>query len=232
MAIKNTLLGGTDWTSSDNCSYADLNDTFDALFEFCAGQAVWYLNSNLYDVYDDFDSYSTGTFSTNTDWEIIKGGESGVTETAEIVESTNAGGSTKELKLTVQGDENYNNNATVTAKTINLPANKSFFCRIYAKLFHVVADDSSWARLRIGLGNATAITVMESKNDFGVGTYAFLSVLVVAKGSNTYDVYVGGKKIISGTVQANPQLSIIAYGEGRSGEGCANIYIDDVRSSK
>lgn len=46
MAVKNTKLGGTDWTNSDTLNAADINDTFDAI------------NSSPY-------KYGTGTYTDN-----------------------------------------------------------------------------------------------------------------------------------------------------------------------
>jgi hypothetical protein len=37
MAIKNTILGGTDWKVGDFAIYTDINDTFDELYNFLKG---------------------------------------------------------------------------------------------------------------------------------------------------------------------------------------------------
>ena len=59
MAIKNTNLGGTDWAFEESpVAAADLNDTFDAAVVALRTNPAFWLNSDTYDVYDDFNSYS------------------------------------------------------------------------------------------------------------------------------------------------------------------------------
>ena len=74
MAIKNTNLGGTDWVTDETLYSADLNDTFDAAFEKIQTISNFWLNSDLYSVYDDMESYSIGAFTTNAKWSVSGGG--------------------------------------------------------------------------------------------------------------------------------------------------------------
>ena len=55
MAIKNTAIGGTDWTQ-ERLKAEDLNDTFDAMASKVNTLSAFWLNSDLYDVYDNFNT--------------------------------------------------------------------------------------------------------------------------------------------------------------------------------
>ena len=98
MAIRNASLGGSDWGNEELTS-TDLNDTFDAVVNKVQTLSAFWLNSDLYDVYDDFDSYSTGAFTTNTNWTVSLSQTGYEIAYANISNTQNAGGSTNELHL-------------------------------------------------------------------------------------------------------------------------------------
>jgi hypothetical protein len=61
MVIKNTTLGGTDWTQ-ERIKAEDLNDTFNAMASKVNTLSAFWLNSELYDVYDDFESFGQNPY--------------------------------------------------------------------------------------------------------------------------------------------------------------------------
>ena len=229
MAIKNTLLGGTDWSGEKTTDY-DLNDTFDAAVAYLTTLSTFWLNSDLYDVYDDFDSYDTGAFTTNTNWTVTLGTGSPY---CNIVESQEAGGSGKELQIDGGGNAGAKGNITVTSKL--LVSNKSTWLRFQG--YHTPANTGTAYDefLKVGLGNASVVTIANWTYDQDsslLGKQWFYGdILVVALGSDFYDVYSGGKKIISNTEQADPQIKLYALDDTVN---VANVgfYIDDVRQTK
>ena len=236
MAIRGSALGGTDW-GNEGLTYTDLNDTFNALTNKVQTLTTFWLNSDLYEVYDDFESYSTGNFETNAKWDItitLTSGGTGNYGTSTIESSTAAGGTGKELKLFAYGNYQYSGyrNATVTAVSNDLPSNKHVFTRLYYG-----NNNARWASnsvIQVGLNSYQTIYQIPSNVDSQV-SYPFVNslLLVIAKGGNYYDVYVGGKLIQSNVYTTSPQLQFRVFSQSGNSTGSrSQLHIDDVRISK
>lgn len=223
MAIRTVALGGTDWTS-EILDSADLNDTIAALWDKVKTLTCFWLNSDLYDVYDDFNSYSTAAFPTNSKWTI--------TGTANITATTNAGGDTKELQ--VIASHTGSGSATSTAKSILLADNKHTFARLYASTTRSGVDNATTGSGQVRFGNTGSYFSFLTGTNAGTDS-ATSSVMVINTGTDAYDLYLGGKVVASYTSVAavDAQLEIRAYADGAtSATQTTYVYCDDVRQSK
>ena len=234
MSIRNDLLGGTDWAANDILTSADLNDTFDAAWEAAGSSPGFYLNSNFYDVYDNFDSYSTGAFSPTSLWT--------TSGTVEISATTNAGGSTQEAKVQAILSGFVNGSDTASLAATDLTENRHVWARLYCEctMSEDSGDnDSKAGYIRVRIGSSSQVKFFErtnqGNNSDGGTVYCYTNVLVVALGSDNYDVYIGGKKVISNYNTADLTLSFDTYvskSTATSGGSIAmNLYLDDVRQS-
>lgn len=242
MAIKNTLLGGTDWVGKEHFKSEDLNDTFNALTGKIQTLSAFWLNDELYDVYDDFESYDVGSFTTNDKWDVtISASPSCVAETT-IELSTQAGGTSKELRLNSATTGTANTNAQVTVSTNNLEQGKHFYCKC-----RFVQNKGGTTETYQNLH--TAIITFSGTN-YALVNEAILGyrgdvpgdllshifeVKVISKGVNNYDFYVNQILVGSNINTTTPSVSF--FGKVRSPFGVTRgssvfCYIDDVRVSK
>lgn len=233
MAIKNTALGGTDWANDEEVDATDLNDTFDAALSKIQTLSAFWLNSDLYDVYDDFDSYSTGTFSTNSKWDISNSTTGTATATTTIEASTFAGGSNQEMKMFSSSNNAFSSGGSNLAKSIDLTADTHKFFRVFCSYSGSGSDQPGTAYLRISFDGGSTyhnIFTYNLNDDSGLGVTS--SVLVVAKGSDEYDCYIGGK-MVQNLTDASFEIWINSSC-GTSGIQTRSLstYIDDVRESK
>lgn len=245
MAIKNTNLGGTDWIDNEVLEAADLNDTFDAIYEKVVSNPAFWLNSEFYDVYDDFSSYTTGdniASENPTNWTLTDNSDgSGASKviTFQTVASTTAGGTTDEARIRAgaTGGAASELRAKAVAKAINLTANKHKFIRVNVSWNGSTNDPG--ARYRdVGMQVSFNKGANYDKGIFDSGDSvwkldgALTEILVVAKGSNEYDCYIGGK-LIRTVTDATFQIWIQAVASGNRGDTCnCYVYIDDVREGK
>jgi hypothetical protein len=225
MTIKNTNLGGSDWTDNNTLNYVDLNDTFNAVYNQMKVLPAFYLNTAFYDVYDDFESYGVGSFTTNAKWTVTPG--SGLVT---IASSTNAGGSGKEIVI------NSNGANSAEIKAIANTANKHIFVRVCCIGTVSGGLNSSTStgvfNFKIEGQSYTPCVTFGPYNSGGAGT-AWTEILVVALGSNQYDVYAGGKKIFANVTAATPNLYFQSVGSTANGTTSSIItYLDDVRQCK
>jgi len=179
----------------------------------------WYFDSDKYTVYDNFNSYSTGTFSSNTKWTASSNNY--------IVASTNAGGDTKEVEMRSVDTTNK----LVTLKAIDLTANKSTWFRYWLSHTYVGQGTGGTPRAYVTIDGGTNYYEIYQG---GMGQNANVSfaneILVVALGSGVYDVYSGGKKVISSNTPSTFELGIKIQGVDRTSvDEYVRIYIDDVR---
>ena len=201
----------------------DLNDTFDAAYELILGLTTFYFNTSLYDVYDDFDSYSTGAFSTNTNWTV-----SGGTVTVET--STNAGGSNQELKIHADA-------TTSTVSTKELTKDKHTFIRCYA-IADGLSNNTISGSASVRFANTGAYFPIFSWGISGVQTGSCTSqVMVINTAAGAYDLYVGGKRVAQYSSVSDANAKILDFSVAASAGGAATqyrttLYIDDVRQSK
>jgi len=198
---------------------------------------VFWLDSELYDVYDDFSSYSTGTLSTNTNWTIIDADTYG---TATIVTSANAGGDgTQELDLSAiahdYGGGNYQTE-TVEIRTnlLGVDKHKYFFMKCFAAEYSS-AWDGGTIQIKIGSSGTyyTLLTVSSGGANGSYGNVTTLSsIIVIAKGSNTYDLFFNGNLIASSITEVNPQIYIKVSEKNFGSTVYARCYIGEVRESQ
>lgn len=226
MTIRTTGLGGTDWDEShpyEHLKPSDLNDTINALVNRVGALTMFWMNSDLSTVYDNFDSYSVGAFTTNSLWTVNL--VSYNIATASIASSTNAGGSTKELVLVAKGEDGgLARNSTATISTIGLSDNT----HKYLRLAYVISAANNGCNIQFKFGSQSYTMIMASQ---GI-SIQYTDIKVIALGSSSYDVYLGGKKIYSNVNEADPQLYILATGNGAgSSVSQITVYIDDVIES-
>lgn len=226
MAIRNTAMGGTDWTAGElGLNSADLNDTFDAAFSKIQTLTMFWMNSDLSTVYDDFDSYSVGAFTTNSLWTVSTVAYTNGIATSSIASSTTAGGSSKELVLVAKGEDGgLARNSTVTVNTIGL----SDDTHKYIRFAWTISGANNGSSLEVNFGTQSYTAVISSNG----GMTIYNDIKVIALGSNNYDVYVGGKKIYSNVNEADPQIYFRVTGGGAgSSVSTITVYIDDVIES-
>lgn len=225
MAIKNTNLGGTNWTSTDYMASADINDTFNEAYERIISSPSFWMSSTLYDVYDNFDSYATSTIATNTNWTITVA-NGGV---ASVVVSNNAnGGSTgKELKLEAAA-------ATTTPTALALSKLLTANRHTHVKLAITMAGDTAVEPISVTVSynsGTTNYNVMTGQQRQGTLT-VYTDFTAIAKGSNVYDLYIGGRLVASGVTIATPQFRIYISTGDPAASASATVFVDDVVQSK
>ena len=198
----------------------DLNNTFDAMVDEVQGLAGFYLTSTLYDVYDNFDSYADGDSPSGTLWN--------TSGTVIVKTSTNAGGSGNELRLGLVATGS--NTSTATAK--NLTANRHTWFRLYAHgVTYGTVSHAVSAIISFDSGSNYDTVMATSASDDIYSATALSTILVVAKGSDVYDCYIGGKKVRTVTNSSFEIIIQANHNSGNAGSYCY-VYIDDVRQSK
>jgi len=225
MAIRNNSLGGTDW-GNEGLTYTDLNDTFDAATSKIQSLSAFWLNDELYDVYDDFDSYSTGAFTGNTKWS--------TSGDIDIVNSQNAGGTTNEVRIKAYQFANGSDTSSITS--LDLDNNKHTYFRLYSS-WGLSNDNFSDHEVRIIINGSTYKIFDNSFPGAGsthISGNLKSDVLIIAKGSNIYDIYLGGKKVGNDVTITDLEIEIENYvnAGGSSSNLTLNTYIDDIRQSK
>jgi len=227
MAIRNTGLGGTDWSDGEVLDAEDLNDTFDAETSKVQSLSAFWLNSELYDVYEDFDSIATGAFAGNSDWTVSTSGGS-----VSISNTQNAGGTTNELYMSASSSSGTNT-ATVTSQTLS--ANKHTWCRIQVQITSTRDNGSATAQIGLNGNRYTIASFSYGSGDNQIGgLYSTIQtdMLIVAKGSDGYDIYAGGKKVGSAISDSTPELEFYVTATGSGQTHGVILYIDDVRQAK
>ena len=233
MAIRNVGLGGaTDWSNGEILEAPDLNDTFDAGTSKIQTLTAFWLNPDLYDVYDDFESYSIGAFTTNAKWlvEDIIGGSGGSSSAIEITNSTNAGGSGKELYIRAQANlSGTSRTRDVRLTTQDLPKNHHFFGRVMTQV------------IQSRFASNAVVQFAGQTMDFGFGQDVqhtglgprYHNFNVIAKGNDLYDVYLGGRRVLNNHSNPSGQWTFRVYAVGNSSNGHEWVtYLDDIRVSK
>ncbi|HEY9705824.1 MAG TPA: hypothetical protein V6C58_25535 [Allocoleopsis sp.] len=231
MAIKNTLLGGTDWTGTDYLTATDLNDTMNAMANEVMTLKTFWMHSMLRSTYDDFESYTTNnTISASSLWTSSTSGDI-TSNTFTCRASTNAGGTSKEGEITAsRSNVGGSTSGTYTIKAIGLTANKHKFFKIYSTCSGNVSGGVATSRISFDGGSTTHDLLSISGN---VGISALNTVMVIATGSNAYDCYIAGKKVQTLT-DATFEIWLQVYVSNSSGLGAqpsVTMYIDDFYES-
>lgn len=207
---------------------ADLNDTMDAAVEEFRNNPAFWLNTNTYDVFEDFNSISTTAhWGGNSTWTTTTSGTPDATEYYDIVNSQIAGGTTNEFKLGVGSDGGAGDDYTVTLSTSSIEPNRHIFARVACKSNG--GSNNISASFQVSINGSSFYTV-HTLQDRTTATTSYTNILIVAKGSDEYDVYGGGKLLASGVSDSTPNLAF-RVARGDSGVGLL-AYIDDVRQSK
>lgn len=228
-------------TETEKLTNEDLNDTFDAAFEKIQQLSAFWLNTELYDVYDDFDSYSVGSFTTNTEWTITLDsiGTYPGAGSSDIVASTNAGGTSQELRLGARGNATGTSAGmgSATAEAINLDANKHTWFRYKPNFQGYGRTYSAYFRVKVGnsTDGFTTITTRDANENSDEVTTKLNFIndfLVVAKGNDQYDVYSTGELVEENLSLPNGlNIQLIQY-VNADDSNWHYVYIDDVRQSK
>lgn len=199
--------------------HADLNDTFDEIFEQ-ASLNVWYLNSNFYTAYEDWESYSVGAFTTNSDWTVTL---SASLASCEIVTGKNlylVGGSLTSTSTSFS--------AVITSET--LVSDK----HTYIPLTYNASIESGSVGVTLTFGTESAQSIISYSGGGNSGSTSVTvntQILIIAKGSDVYDVYIGYNKVLSGVTQVDPQVAITISGNTGSRGSTGNVTIYDILQS-
>lgn len=235
MSIRNDELGGTDWGNEELTSQ-DLNDTFDAAVNKIQTLSAFWLNDEIYSVYDDFESYSLGSFATQGNW-TINLVPSAYTATSNIVSSTLAGGTSQELRLYLARPDTASYTTQSAEAIVDLDNNKHTMFRCYMSVYRRDAGAGTiGAGAVISIGNSTdGWTTIKSIGAVSEQTITDKpAIMVIAKGSDVYDVYLNYDKVVSDVTLTNGlQLRFYeAFGSIRYTQLDYYIYVDDIRQSK
>jgi hypothetical protein len=89
------------------------------------------------------------------------------------------------------------------------------------------------AKVKLGSSGTEYTIATKSGSDNGNDVFGYSGVFVVAKGSDEYDLYVGGRLMEAGISEAKPQLYFIAQiaADNRNSTTRTTIQIDNVRES-
>jgi hypothetical protein len=236
MAVKNTLLGGTNWATKEFFRSQDLNDTFDAAVNKVRTLTAFWLNDELYDVYDDFESYTAGDFTTNSNWTVSLSTTLLGQATASIGTSNSVTGtSNKILTITARGDAGVSTggSATVVLTSLQIPNNKHVYIPIVKGGFvSTTGSPSNPQEIQIKLGTGSYIDVFmapgtNERHRGDVPTY----FLIIYKGGNLFDIYYGPRKIATNYSSTTSNFQIRIYGNGVNGTN-QNLKIGDILLSK
>lgn len=209
----------------------DLNDTFDALVNKANTLTAFWLNDELYDVKENFNSYTTGNAVTSenpTDWTHTGGGSFVVSAT------TNAGGDTKEGYFLVSSSAFVI--ASGTIEYTNLEANKHTHVKLSLDCFNNPAANAK-AHVKVSYNGGTTYYTLASFPSQDVVRPSRITkhqLTVIAQGSDTYDIYLNQIKIASSVSIATPSLKfeILTDGDGTGSAPNGYVYIDDIIQSK
>lgn len=231
MAIRNDNLGGTDWTSGENNLKADdLNDTFDAAVDVLQQSPCFYLTSTLYDVYDDFNSDTPTDPPDVSKWTVTPDLDTANSGTCTVTNTQNAGGTTNELTVTItKTGAGTPRRSYEWAKAIALTADRHTWMRVAYRISDTSSSGSSYPV--VSFDGGSTIHPLVSVGDETKMSLSYNNILVVAKGSDEYDCYIGGKLIQNVTDSSFEIWLSPTTNYGVSGV-YSYLYIDDVRQSK
>lgn len=234
MAIKSTVFGGTD-LGEEGLSDEDWNDTFDAVYDELIKNTMFWNNAALRVLYDDF---GTGDVLDTAKWDVVFAESVNNTTTerdALTVNSATAGGTAWELKMFSMGKNfgggtSFDAGVLVTSKTI--PSNRSIWCRGSASQTGGAFGAPHTETITFAIGNGTdgftsdnIISVNIADNNI----WSFnVHLLVVALGSDSYDVWIGGTKVSSAVSLPNGCQIRFGTNWDDADAGNSTLYIDDV----
>ena len=194
---------------------------------------TFWLDSNYYDLFDDFESYDLGAFVTNTKWTISLTTESGAAGYANIIAATiNVSG--QELEISSKGEATggpYEGTATATTKT--LASNKHTFVKYkYITSATGVADNSASSRISVGNGTQGFTEVVSSIISGASGDQKTGNgiIFIEAVGGNEYNVYVG-YTVTNLALADGCQLRFYSQRDCDT-DDLGYVYVDDLRQSK
>jgi len=235
MAIRNTNFTGatTNWASGElGLKSVDLNDTFNAAFDSIKTAVPFWLNSDLYVVSEDFESYGTGAFTTQGDWTITSSAGSYSSAGAGIVTSTNAGGSGDELHLYLTaGSTSY-----VEAKFNGLTANRHTHISVFSGIW---SNTNQAHSVKVQFGETgTWYNIWNSNSDSGSIVQEFSTpIFIVNVGAGDYDLYLGDILLHQYTSISDTNAQAIRFRlDGTSSNSSsfktnAKLYMDNIRQS-
>ena len=209
--------------------WQDMNDTIDALSNKVNTLTAFWLNDELYDVYDDFDTYGTGESPSSSLWGTAISDTGDATANVKTIlteASTQTGNDTNELNMKITPDNfDGGSNTTMTLTTTSFDTNKHAFgtfafgggqgIRAVAITMTVGAGNGT-----DGWSDTTLPNIIVSNDDIIDHNSLSNSILVIAKGSNTYDIYINSKKVFSDVSKPNGlQLKFYHKNQSDAGSG-------------
>jgi hypothetical protein len=243
MAIRNTNLGGaTNWTDPEVLYSADLNDTITAMANWAKTLTAFWLNADLRTLFDDFSGYTTDAAVPGTKWTLTTSTTGGDRTPTFITRgSTNAGGTNKEGELDCSNTYGASRSCTGSVKTVGLTANKHKYMKIYTSISHASGSSAptTVGYLKVSFdkdSTTTTINIDGGDSNSQVTTQVasiLTSITVIAKGSNQYDCYVGGK-LVQTVTDASFEIRLNAYSQianASNGLQTNKTYITDVYES-
>ena len=238
MAIRNTELGGTDWVF-ETLNAVDLNDTFNAATEKIKTLSAFWLNDFLFDLYDDFEDYTTGVTPSSAKWGFsFSGVDGGVLTTgngdAEITTTILAGNDSKELRVIAYPIDAYTQgDGLIEIKQVS--ANKHIYIPLYFETFQTLPSATSSnlvSYIHISFDDESSYhPIIETLTRRGGKIEAWSDVLIVAKGGNEYDCYISNRKVQ--TITSTPSSLFLKF-RGIRGDNTGNafVHISNIKISK
>ena len=197
----------------------DINDTFDALVDKVQTLTTFWLNDELYDVYDDFSFYSVSSnIVTNSLWEVTLSAPGASNAFVTVETSTIPTVTGKVARVRSQGVQaGTTSTATARLKPILNVNDKhyAFLLRYYGSR----TFNSHVARIDYNGGNFTFPSIA-SQSTIDLSYFVY----IIAKG-DSYDIYVNGFKHAT-VANTELQLSFFTSMGGSNTSGGGNVYLE------
>lgn len=215
MAIKNTLFGGTDWNDAEVLETVDVNDTFDAAYNKIIEKTTFWNDSEWFTVYDSFAAS-------------VAAGKWDISGTVAWSNTSNAGGDASgEAKLTQVAGTISSSHIISNA----LPQNKNAY-HFKGRVLTVAGNTGGNLHYILSFRerDGTNTTMWnDGQQNTNVSKNFYFSILVLKTAADTYDVYMGGKMIVT-ISDADLEIGLrISNSQTSANNGSATIFMDDVR---
>ena len=190
----------------------------------------WFLEGGGYIVYDDFESYGLGAFSSNDWWDVdtTGGGTVTISNQNEVTGTAN-----KVLKLhayqsAVLGSES----CFVDSASTMFVANKYYWADLYCYSHQSAIGGSGSQQVRINTTNYLihTLSISDTRADRYGSSYCRSSLLVVRNSSGLWDAYVGGYKVVSDLTEITSIGFRVVCSNGHAdANATSTMYIANVR---
>ena len=217
---------------SEIVSSKDLNDTFNGIHDFAISNTVWWMNSNFYDVYDDFSSYTVGNAIVDaTKYDTSTTG-SGGTRVFDCQTNNSPGGSAQNARFRHAGGAS-GSPTTYLLKIINLSQNVHKHMKIRLILSHAAFSTiTNTIAVSFNKGTNYDTLLTTTSGSFLSGIDVSTHIHMIAKSSNEYDCYVGSRLYRSVT-DSSPEIWLRTTNSGTNeGSNVMEVRLNDIFENK